>query len=126
MKLIFGILIIAVFMAWSVNSFISTTITYVSLEDVADSDGTVQVMGKIDFASVNFDTENSRFSFDITDLEEPESNRRLKIVYGGTIPGNFDQAKSVVAKGIYQDGVLVTKQLLVKCPSKYQGLDQGA
>ena len=126
LKLIIGLIIIGIFGAWSISSFVSTTIAYVSMSEVAKAQGAVQVMGKIDFASVNYDTDHSRLVFDITDLEEPESNRRLKIVYGGVVPGNFDQATSIVAKGVYKDGALQANQLLVKCPSKYQGLDQGA
>ncbi len=122
-KFIVGIVIIAVFAAWGINSFMSTTIKYVSLAEVSQSEGIVQVMGKIDFDAVNYDTENSRLIFDVTDLEDQSSDRRLKIIYAGMVPGNFDQATSVVVRGQYQDGALVADQLLVKCPSKYQGLD---
>jgi len=122
-KFIVGIIIIVVFAGWGINSFMSTTIKYVSLAEVSQSEGIVQVMGKIDFDAVNYDTENSRLIFDVTDLEDQSSDRRLKIIYAGMVPGNFDQATSVVVRGQYQDGALVADQLLVKCPSKYQGLD---
>jgi cytochrome c-type biogenesis protein CcmE len=36
------------------------------------------------------------------------------------VPGNFDQATSIVAIGHYKDGTFAAEQLLVKCPSKYQ------
>ena len=39
------------------------------------------------------------------------------------VPGNFDQATSVVAKGISNENEFVADKLLVKCPSKYQGED---
>lgn len=122
-KFIVGIVIIAVFAVWGINSFMSTTIKYVSLAEAAQSQGIVQVMGKIDFDAVQYDADNSRLIFEVTDLEDQSSNRRLKIIYTGVVPGNFDQATSVVARGQYQDGALVADQLLVKCPSKYQGLD---
>jgi cytochrome c-type biogenesis protein CcmE len=44
----------------------------------------------------------------------------LPVEYRGVIPGNFDQATSIVAIGHYQDGKFDAEQLLVKCPSKYQ------
>lgn len=122
-KYIVGVVIIIVFGIWGITSFMSTSIKYVSLSDVAQSEGTVQVMGKIDFAAVRYDTDNSRLIFDITDLEDQASNRRLKVIYSGVVPGNFEQATSVVAKGEYRDGALQANQLLVKCPSKYQGRD---
>lgn len=123
-KLIVGLVIIVVFAGWSISSMMTTTIRYVSISDVPEADGAVQVMGKIDKESVNYDVEHSHLSFYITDLEEPESNRRLKVIYTGVVPGNFDQATSIVAKGEYNEGALQANQLLVKCPSKYQGMDQ--
>lgn len=121
-KYIVGPVIIAAFIVWGLTSFMSTTVRYVSIAEVSHSRGTVQVMGKIDFAGLKYDTQNSRLVFEIIDPTDNSGNKRLKIIYSGVVPGNFDQATSVVAKGRYQDGVFVADQLLVKCPSKYQGL----
>jgi cytochrome c-type biogenesis protein CcmE len=44
----------------------------------------------------------------------------LPVEYRGVIPGNFDQATSIVAIGRYQGDKFAAEQLLVKCPSKYQ------
>ena len=41
-------------------------------------------------------------------------------------PGNFNEATQVVAIGRYRDGVLEAEKLLVKCPSKYQGIEEKA
>jgi cytochrome c-type biogenesis protein CcmE len=82
-------------------------------------------MGKIDFDAVEYDTENSRLIFEVTGLENHTKDRRLKIVYTGMVPGNFDQATSVVVRGKYSDSLFIADQLLVKCPSKYQGLAEG-
>ena len=122
-KIIVGLIIIAVFTAWGITSFMSRTIPYVSFADVTTSNGVVQVMGKIDFEAVTYETEKSCMVYEITDLEDQESGRRLKVIYAGVVPGNFEQATSVVAKGEYRDGALYADQLLVKCPSKYEGLD---
>jgi len=46
---------------------------------------------------------------------------RMPVMYYGVVPGNFDQAKSVVLKGKTENGVFIAEQMLVKCPSKYQG-----
>lgn len=125
-KYIVGGLIIVAFVIWGVTSFMSTSIRYVSLNEVPATTGTVQVMGKIDFAAVTYDAANARLIFDITGLEKETIHDRLKVVYSGTVPGNFDQATSVVAKGKYQAGTFVAEQLLVKCPSKYQGMEKEA
>ena len=123
-KYIIGLIIIGGFAGWSISSFMSTTIRYVSLADLPSAQGTVQVMGKIDFAAMRYDAEKSQLVFDILDLEDPGSRRRVTVVYTGIVPGNFEQATSVVAKGRYEQGVFHADQLLVKCPSKYQGLEE--
>ena len=125
-KYIIGGLIIVTFVIWGVTSFMSTTIRYVSIDEVQRSTGTVQVMGKVDFDRVVYDSEHSRLVFEITGLEKRTLNQRLKVIYSGVVPGNFDQATSVVAKGRYQEGAFMADQLLVKCPSKYQGLAEQA
>jgi cytochrome c-type biogenesis protein CcmE len=44
----------------------------------------------------------------------------MPVIYRGVIPGNFDQATSIVAIGRYSGDHFEADQLLVKCPSKYQ------
>jgi hypothetical protein len=41
-------------------------------------------------------------------------------------PNNFEAASQVVAIGSYKDGVFYAEDMLVKCPSKYQGETQTA
>jgi cytochrome c-type biogenesis protein CcmE len=123
-KYIIGGVIIAVFLVWGAAAFINTTIQYVSLHEAAQSARTVQVMGKIDFDRVNYNTDESRLEFEVYDAESDDisSADRLPVVYYGIVPGNFDQATSVVLKGKPDDdGRFVAEQMLVKCPSKYQG-----
>ena len=62
-KPVIGIVIIAIFAVWGISSFMSTTIKYVPLAEVSQSQGNIQVMGKIDFDAVEYDTENSRIIF---------------------------------------------------------------
>ncbi len=123
-KYTIGGVIIVAFLVWGTTAFFNTTVQYVSLEEAADSDQTVQVMGKIDFDLVNYDSEDSRLEFVIYDpeAEDAATARRLDVVYYGVVPGNFDQATSVVVKGKNDgQGSFVADQMLVKCPSKYQG-----
>ena len=44
----------------------------------------------------------------------------MKVIYEGTIPNNFETAKSVVVTGQYQNGYFHAKDILTKCPSKYE------
>ena len=122
-KYIIGGIIIIVFMIWGAISFMNTTIQYVPIEQARNSDKIVQVMGKIDFDTKQHDAENSRLTFAIYDAEaeEIETAEKMNVVYYGVVPGNFDQATSVVLKGKSDGSQFVADQMLVKCPSKYQG-----
>jgi len=125
-KYIIGTIIILVFTVWGFSAFLETTVRYVSFAEARMATRTVQVVGGIDFDNVEYNTENSELVFTIYDLEAPDSARpdRLKIIYNGVIPGNFDQATSVLVRGKPGPDGFVAEQLLVKCPSKYQGLDE--
>ena len=123
-KHVIGIVVIAVFIVWGAFSFMETTVQYVSLEKAATSSRVVQVMGQIDFDVVRYNEDSERLEFSIydTEAEQPDTGPRLDVVYYGVVPGNFDQATSVVLKGMPDStGMFVADQMLVKCPSKYQG-----
>ena len=122
-KYIIGGLVIVVFIAWGASAFLKTTIKYVSLEEASQSDHTVQTLGKIDFDNVNYNAEDSRLEFVVYDPEAEDiaTAQKLNVVYYGVVPGNFDQATSVVLKGKISDDTFLAEQMLVKCPSKYQG-----
>jgi cytochrome c-type biogenesis protein CcmE len=49
-----------------------------------------------------------------------EKGTQMKVVYEGTIPNNFESAQSIVVTGKYSDGYFHAKEILTKCPSKYQ------
>ena len=123
-KYIIGGIIIVAFVAWGASSFMQTTVQYVTFDTAEKSTRTVQVMGKIDFGAVQYDEGRRRLEFAIYDpqAEQVAGARRLNVVYYGIVPGNFDQATSVVLKGKPDStGMFVAEQMLVKCPSKYQG-----
>jgi cytochrome c-type biogenesis protein CcmE len=122
-KYIIGGIIVLVFIVWGASAFIQTTVTYVSFEKAMKSDKPVQVAGHIDFEDVNFDDANNRLVFSIYEMdpEDPAKPERMKIIYAGVVPGNFDQATSIVAVGKPGEGGFIADKLLVKCPSKYQG-----
>jgi cytochrome c-type biogenesis protein CcmE len=49
-----------------------------------------------------------------------QDGNQMKVVYDGTIPNNFETAKSVVVTGQYKDGYFHARDILTKCPSKYE------
>jgi cytochrome c-type biogenesis protein CcmE len=122
-KFIIGSIIILAAMAWGISSFMGSTVQYVSIAEARTADRSVQVLGKIDTDQVKYNTAESRLEFAIYDAEAADKAHaeHMKIIYYGTVPGNFDQATSVVCKGSNKEEGFVAEKLLVKCPSKYQG-----
>ena len=123
-KYIIGTVIVIVFIVWGASAFFKTTVKYVSFEEARAATRTVQVVGKIDFDDVSYDTDRNRLVFSIYELDSdtPAQSERMKIIYYGIVPGNFDQAASVMIRGKPGPEGFVAEKLLVKCPSKYQGL----
>lgn len=99
-----------------VSSFNKTVTPYISFAEARRASGLVQVNGVLADKEYVLKSEEQYLSFRLRD----EKGEVLPVEYRGVIPGNFDQATSIVAIGRYQDGKFAAEQLLVKCPSKYQ------
>lgn len=125
-KYIIGTIVVLVFSAWAVSAFFKTTVQYVSFAEARTATRTVQVAGEINQDNVTYDENNRRLVFIIYEMDTSSHNTQdsLQIVYNGVVPGNFDQATSVLVRGKAGDGAFEADKLMVKCPSKYQGLTQ--
>lgn len=112
-----GAALIVAFAALGIGQLKNTLTTYVGFEEARAAGERVQIKGKIDKKSVRFESQTNDLRFDVTD----EAGERMHIEYAGATPGNFNQASHVVAVGEYKEGVFHATDLLIKCPSKYQG-----
>lgn len=119
-KYIIALIVVVVFLVFGAFSLKKSLTPYVSFAQ-AQKGGTVQIIGKVVSGTDFYDIQTQKFAFTLT---EEEGNQQMKVLYNGVKPGNFDQATEVVAIGQYQNGIFEADQLLVKCPSKYQGLKQ--
>ena len=99
-----------------VTSFRKTVTPYITFSEARRSSGLVQVNGVLADKKYVADAERQYLSFRLQD----SSGEILPVEYKGVIPGNFDQATSIVAIGRYREGRFEAEELLVKCPSKYQ------
>jgi cytochrome c-type biogenesis protein CcmE len=117
LKLLIGIIIIVVFVIFGTLSFRTSLTPYVSFEEAKRMASTVQVIGKVVSGESSYDTTTHLFHFTLRD----PGDAVLEVVFDGTRPANFEQATDVVAIGRYQNERFVANQILVKCPSKYQG-----
>ncbi len=123
-KYIFGGVIIAVFFIALGFLFTKTSIKYEdNFQKVRQSGRTVKVTGSWDKdKKYVIDSQNNRFIFYLRN----ENGDEMKVIYKGTIPNNFEHATSVVVTGKYKDGVFYAKEILTKCPSKYQEAENSA
>jgi cytochrome c-type biogenesis protein CcmE len=99
-----------------VSSFRQSVTPYISFREARRSAGMVQVNGVLADKNYVLKVDEQFLEFKLRDSKEEV----MPVVYRGVIPGNFDQATSVVAIGRYRTDHFEAEQLLVKCPSKYQ------
>ncbi len=125
-KYIIGVAVILLFVVWGASAFLKTTVQYVTIAEARQSDKPVQVLGNIDFNDYRYDVDKRRLEFSIFDAEasNPEAAEKMRVVYYGVVPGNFEQATQVVVKGKPGADGFEADKLLVKCPSKYQGMEE--
>lgn len=119
-KYVIALVVVMVFLTFGAFSLKKSLTPYVSFVQ-AQKGGTVQIIGKLVSGTDYYDNQAQKLAFTLTD---EKSREHMKVLYSGVKPGNFDQATEIVAIGQYQNGTFEADQLLVKCPSKYQGLQQ--
>ena len=115
-KIILAVVLLAAAAAVGVTSFKKTMTPYVGFTEAKSASGLVQVNGKLADKDYVLKPQEQFLRFKLRD----EHGDVMPVEYRGVIPGNFDQAVSVVAIGKYAGDHFEAQQLLVKCPSKYQ------
>jgi cytochrome c-type biogenesis protein CcmE len=119
-----GAVLLLLFGGYSFVAFQDSLTPYVSYAEAIVAERTVQVAGALAKGSSAYDIEAEALRFTLVDTEE--SGDTLRVRYSGIKPANFEDAISIVAIGRYEDGSgeFVADELLVKCPSKYQGIEK--
>ncbi len=117
-KYVFGGIIIAVFLVLMGYLFTQSNIEYVDdFNKVMSTEKTVKATGSwVKEKSFQIDNQNKTFSFFMAD----DHGKQMKVIYEGAIPNNFESATSVVVTGKYENGYFHAKDILTKCPSKYE------
>jgi cytochrome c-type biogenesis protein CcmE len=97
-----------------INPYLSVTQVALNLERYSGK--SIQVMGIVKSGSF-IRGDGGTIQFTLTDGQES-----LPVQFTGATPQNFDEGKDVVAVGsLTGEASLEAAQLLVKCPSKYEG-----
>lgn len=108
----------AVFIALGIYSFKKSLTPYVPFAEARKTPGVVQVAGTLVKDSSRYTEVDKSLHFI---LQEKDGTDTFEVVYSGAKPTNFEDATSIVAIGTFDGKVFTARQLLVKCPSKYQG-----
>jgi cytochrome c-type biogenesis protein CcmE len=112
--------LIVAFIAFGAGAFKSSLTPYVSFDVARSSGNAVQVAGRLLPDSTHFDQERGALAFTLVN----EAGDTLAVTYKGMKPGNFEEATQIVAIGRFNGSALEAERLLVKCPSKYQGVEE--
>ena len=115
-KVWLAIALLAAAVGIGVTSFKKSMTPYISFAEARHASGLVQVNGKLADKNYVLKRDEQFLQFNLRDSKDEV----MPVVYRGVIPGNFDQAVSVVAIGRYKQDHFEAQDLLVKCPSKYQ------
>ena len=121
-KIVVAVVLLAIAATFGVSSFRKSMTPYLSFADARRTSGLVQVNGVLADKNYVLQRDAQFLEFNLKD----ERGEVMKVTYHGVIPGNFDQATSVVAIGTYAGDRFQAEQLLVKCPSKYQAESERA
>ena len=118
-----GVVLLLVFAGFSFSEFKSSLTPYVPYEMAIKAQRTVQVAGGLEPETFFYEAESGYLRFT---LVEPETSETLRVRYEGVKPANFEDAVSIVAIGRFDREAeeFAAEKLLVKCPSKYQGLEE--
>lgn len=114
-SVIMGVLLLAG-LAFTVTAFIQHTSPYVKVQQLTQRSENVHVALKPLKETIQFDAKTMTLTF-----EGEDDTGKIRVVYPKGKPNNFEMASQVVVMGDYRDGVFYAEEMLVKCPSKYQG-----
>jgi len=116
---IIGAAVIVAALVLAISSFRSSLISYVSIAEARTSNRSVQVAGALIEGSVRYDLETNYLYFALKD----EAGDTLTIKYNKPKPANMEGAPKIVAIGRFnpQEQLFEANEILVKCPSKYEG-----
>ena len=95
--------------------FVQNASPYLTIDKLDSSTRAVHVAGKIVPGSL----EDQRVGRDIR-FRLKDATGEIPVVYNGPAVSNLASATQVVVVGEYKDKELHSKEMLVKCPSKYE------
>lgn len=115
-RVIIGTVAIVLFTSLLMWNFGNSLGSYVGFEEAELSGNRVHVIGKwVPDMPHGFDNQRMVFNF----FMEDNYGQVRRVSYNKPKPNNFEDAESLVVVGKMRNGVLLSDDMLVKCPSKY-------
>jgi cytochrome c-type biogenesis protein CcmE len=120
---IIGGIIILIAMTVAMYSLKSSLASYVSVREAKSGNRRVQVAGILVKGTPRYDSQTHQLIFTLRE----DSGDEMVVAYDGARPANFDNTTKIVAIGKFDINkqAFMTKELLVKCPTKYEGRVKG-
>lgn len=114
-----GVVLIFAALAYGASQFVTNLTPYVSFREAKSMPGRViQIMGPLDKSQPIASGGMLVFT-----LLEEKTGEKIRVQFHKSKPANFDQATQVTAIGTWNGEYFAARNLLVKCPSKYQGTE---
>ncbi|MBU2634715.1 MAG: cytochrome c maturation protein CcmE [Nanoarchaeota archaeon] len=123
-KYIVVIILLALSAGLAYDSLSNYVNPYISVADVVSKSSqyrgtSLQVMGEVEANSLQRSDDGS-IGFTLTD-----GSASIGVSYRGVPPQNLEQGNDIVVVGsLTEAGLIEASQIMVKCPSKYEGEDQ--
>jgi cytochrome c-type biogenesis protein CcmE len=119
-----AVIAIAIVIIISTAGDASTYVTFTEAAEMAKEgdNKSIHVVGKLpknqtgEIVGIEESPDKLSFSFILSD----NNNKQEKVYHNNPIPADFKKSEQVVIIGGYKNDVFVAKQILLKCPSKYQ------
>lgn len=121
-----GSLIIIAILSLLITSIPSFASTEVNLSEILNNPNIyygeyLTIEGALDESSIKWNADSIELNFRIMD----ENKNELSVYHKGVRPDNFTNGIIVILQGTFnQNGIFEAEQLLTKCPSKYESVDQ--
>ncbi len=122
-KFIIGGAMIALAVFYLVYMGIQSNATYfLTIDELYAKSATMQnqavrISGKVDEKTITFNNKELILAFDVVS----ESGQRMPIIFNGPRPDQMREGSEAIIEGKYDGTIFKAQNLLLKCPSKYEG-----
>ena len=118
-----GGIVIFIAMVTAMYSLKSSLTSYVSVREAKSGHRRVQVAGMFVKGTPRYDSQTHHLIFTLRE----DGGEEMVVEYDGAKPANLENATKVVAIGKFniEKQAFIAGELLVKCPTKYEGRVKG-